>query len=151
MVCGSGYQRNRSSLRTLLVPPFACESLLRQQEHQRVWREQARGEWRGNPWRLAFTTHLGTPLSARNVTRAFHQLCQQAGVPQIRFHDLRHSTATLLLQAGVDLKTVSAILGHSQLSVTADYYAHVTEGLARQALARLDAVLVNCQEIAADL
>jgi site-specific recombinase XerD len=45
-------------------------------------------------------------------------------VPPIRFHDLRHSTATLLLHAGVDLKTVSAVLGHSQLSVTADYYAH---------------------------
>jgi|GEM_PF-3958172 len=64
MVCGSGYQRNRSSLRTLHVPPFASESLLRQQEHQRVWREQARGEWRGNPWSLVFTTHVGTPLSA---------------------------------------------------------------------------------------
>jgi integrase len=72
-------------------------------------------------------------------------------VPPIRFHDLRHSTATLLLHAGVDLETVSAVLGHSQLSVTADYYAHVTEGLGRQALARLDAVLVNRQEIAADL
>jgi hypothetical protein len=64
MVSGSGYQRNRSSIRTLLVPPFACESLLRQQEHQRVWREQAGGEWRGNAWSLVFRTHAGTPLSA---------------------------------------------------------------------------------------
>jgi hypothetical protein len=64
MVSGSGYQRNRSSIRTLLVPPFACESLLRQQEHQRMWREQAGGEWRGNAWSLVFRTHAGTPLSA---------------------------------------------------------------------------------------
>jgi len=62
-------------------------------------------------------------------------------VPRIRFHDLRHSTATLLLQAGVDLKTVSAILGHSQLSVTSDYYVHITSALTQPALARLSQVL----------
>ncbi len=75
------------------------------------------------------------------MVRAFHQLCEQAGVPRIRFHDLRHSTATLLLQAGVDLKTVSAILGQSQLSVTADYYAHVTCALKQPALTRLSQLL----------
>lgn len=81
------------------------------------------------------------PLSARNVTRAFHQLRHQAGVPRIRFHDLRHSTATLLLHQGCDLKTVSAVLGQSQLSVTADYYAHVTAALTGSALAGLSAAL----------
>jgi len=62
-------------------------------------------------------------------------------VPPIRFHDLRHSTATLLLHAGVDLETVSAVLGHNQLSMTADYYAHVTRAVTQLALARLSAVL----------
>jgi integrase len=133
--------KSKQSRRMLPLPPLAREALVRQHEQQRAWREQARGEWRGNPWSLVFTTHVGTPLSARNVTRIFHQLCQQAGVPPIRFHDLRHSTATLLLHAGVDLKTVSAVLGHSQLSVTADYYAHVTRAVTQPALARLSALL----------
>jgi len=133
--------KSQQSRRALPLPPLAVQALQRQRAQQQQWREAAGSEWRGNPWRLAFTTHLGTPLSARNVTRAFHQLCQQAGVPRIRFHDLRHSTATLLLQAGVDLKTVSAILGHSQLSVTSDYYVHITSALTQPALARLSQVL----------
>ena len=76
-----------------------------------------------------------------NGRRDFHQLSQQDGMPRIRFHDLRHSTVTLPVQAGVGLKTVSAVLGHSQLSGTADYYAHITSALTAPALARLSQVL----------
>ena len=93
------------------------------------------------PLSLVFITHIGTPLGARDVTRAFHHFCQHAGVPRIRFHDVRHQTATLRLQAGVDRRTVSAILGHSQLSATADHYARVTSALTKRALARLSTLL----------
>ena len=131
--------KSKQSRRTLPLPALAREALVRQREQQATWRQA--GAWRGNPWALVFTTHAGTPLHARNVHHTFTRLVEQAGLPRIRLHDLRHSCATLLLEAGVDLKTISALLGHSQLSVTADYYAHVRQALTADALARLDALL----------
>jgi integrase len=58
----------------------------------------------------------------------------------MRFHDLRHGAASLYLQRGVDLKTISDMLGHSQISITADLYAHVGEGLKRDAVARMQSI-----------
>jgi integrase len=127
--------KSKQSRRTLPLPPHAVEALRVQRAQQQQWR--ARPAWHGNPWNLVFTTHTGTPLSGRNVLRAFQQCCVAAGVPVIRYHDLRHATATLLLASGVDLKVVSSILGHSQISITADYYTHVTSGLVAPALERL--------------
>ena len=133
--------KSQQSRRSLPLPPLAREALERQRAQQHAWRETAGSAWRGNRWSLVFTTHTGAPIHPRTVSRVFHQLCAQAGVPQIRYHDLRHSCATLLLVAGVDLKTVSTILGHSQISVTADYYGHVTTAMARPALEQLNALL----------
>jgi integrase len=67
-------------------------------------------------------------------------LLETAGLPQQRFHDLRHATASLLLAEGVDLFTVKEILGHSQISLTANTYGHLTDKLADDAAARLDRV-----------
>jgi integrase len=75
------------------------------------------------------------------LRRSFYPLLQRAGLPRVRFHDLRHSAATLMLSRGVPLKIVSEILGHSQISITADTYMHVTPGMQREAAAALDAVL----------
>lgn len=127
--------KSKQSRRTLPLPPHAVDALEQQRAQQQQWR--ACPEWQGNPWNLVFTTHTGTPLFARNVVRAFQQCCVAAGVPVIRYHDLRHATATFLLASGVDLKLVSSILGHSHISITADYYTHVTSGLLVPALERL--------------
>lgn len=67
----------------------------------------------------------------------------EAGVRQRTFHTLRHSAATLMLAGGVDLKTVSTMLGHSQIGLTADTYASVVPGLQREAAARIDAILAT--------
>jgi integrase len=82
-------------------------------------------------------TGTGTPVGTRNFDRTFDRLCRQAGVPRIRLHDLRHTHGTALYAAGVDLKTISDRLGHSQIRVTADLY--VRPQLTRQtdAVARL--------------
>lgn len=71
----------------------------------------------------------------------FARLIQRAAVPKIRFHDLRHSCATLSLEAGIDLKSVSASLGHSAISTTADLYLHLGEQLQKEHAARVDAVM----------
>ena len=67
------------------------------------------------------------------VSRRFHQLAAAAALPRIRLHDVRHSWATAALGAGVPLKVVSERLGHSSVSITADTYQHVSEGMDRQA------------------
>lgn len=91
----------------------------------------------GSRWKesnLVFTTALGRPIEPRNVNRMFRQLCNQAGVSQVRVHDLRHSCATLLFTTGVDAATVQRILRHSSISVTTGTYVEVVDSVQRDAL-----------------
>lgn len=87
----------------------------------------------------------GTPTFKRQsrVHREFSALCLKAGVPRIRIHDLRHTNATLLLSKGVDIKTVSTRLGHANVQVTLDLYAHVTQQMNEKAADALSEVLEN--------
>jgi site-specific recombinase XerD len=82
---------------------------------------------------LVFTSNIGTALFARNVSRRFHQLLDTAQLDRRGFHALRHSTATLLLTAGVNPKVVQELLGHSQISLTLDTYSHVVPTLLEEA------------------
>ncbi|HEX6479636.1 MAG TPA: site-specific integrase [Ktedonobacteraceae bacterium] len=64
-------------------------------------------------------------LYANNVWASFKRLLKRAGLQDMRFHDLRHSVATILFAAGIDLKVISELLGHSSIAVTSDVYAHL--------------------------
>lgn len=76
------------------------------------------------------------------VTHAFKRALERAGLPRsIRFHDLRHAHATLLRQAGVDLKTVSERLGHSTIAITVDLYTHAVSRADADAAARVETLL----------
>src|SRR5215813_13169524 len=91
---------------------------------------------------LAFANEIGKPVEAGNLLRrSFWPLLDKAGLPHIRFHDLRHTAATLLLQQGVHPKVVSELLGHSSIGMTLDIYSHVIPDLQHQAIAAMDAVL----------
>jgi integrase len=74
---------------------------------------------------LIFTTGTGEPIHPRNLLREFRELLQSAGLPRIRFHDLRHTHATILLNQGVAVNVVSRRLGHSRASITLDVYTHL--------------------------
>jgi integrase len=90
----------------------------------------------GPAWKdtgLAFTTPIGEAVHPADVTDHFQHLARQAGLPPIRLHDLRHGAATLALAAGVDMKTVQAMLRHSSITITADTYTSVLPELARGA------------------
>ncbi len=82
---------------------------------------------------LVFTRENGGPLHPDLATDAFARLARRAGLPPIRLHDLRHTAASLALQAGVPMKVVSEQLGHSSLAITADTYTSVLPAVARAA------------------
>jgi integrase len=84
---------------------------------------------------------MGGPLDPANDTRRFGQLLGRTALRRVRFHDLRHSTATLLLEQGVDLVVIKELLDHAHIGVTAGVYAHVRLRLQRQAIDTLGGVL----------
>jgi integrase len=89
----------------------------------------------------AFTRAAGRALDSRNFTQDFQAELVRAGLPRVRWHDLRHTTATFMLEAGEELGIVSRILGHSDISTTADVYAHLTRKMLGRAAARMEDVL----------
>ncbi|MFI0811875.1 tyrosine-type recombinase/integrase [Streptomyces echinatus] len=122
----------RASERRIALPTECIHSLKKHQERQDKERETAGPDWRYNG--LVFTTPTGRPLDPANLTRRFRSFLRRTGLRRIRFHDLRHSTATLLLEQGVDLIVIKELLGHAHIGVTAGVYAHVRLRLQRQAI-----------------
>jgi integrase len=85
-----------------------------------------------------FTGVSGNPLDGSAISKQFHRHLERAGLAQRRFHDLRHSCATLLLVQGVSPRVVMDVLGHSQISLTMNTYSHVIPELRREAADRMD-------------
>lgn len=123
--------KSEASRREVPLPRLVAEALRRHKE-----RMEREGSYR--PDGPVFCTSKGTEIHPRNFNRKFEQLRKRAGLEGVSPHVLRHTFATRLLELGQDLKVVQELLGHSQISVTADTYAHVTERLKRQAADRLD-------------
>jgi integrase len=98
----------------------------------------------GSRWKesgLVFTSSLGTPLEPRNTERAFLEILEQAQLPRVRVHDLRHTAATLLLAQGVHPRLVMELLGHSQIAVTMNTYSHVIPALRKEAADKMEEIL----------
>ena len=125
--------------RTIALPALAVEALRQHRVRQLEERLRAGGLWEDHD--LVFPNHTGKPLERQNVVkRSFRPLLAKAGLPYIRFHDLRHSAATLLLSLGEHPKVVQERLGHSTIGVTMDTYSHVLPDMQRKAASRLDAL-----------
>lgn len=92
----------------------------------------AASEW-GNSWDLVFTKADGNPFNAWDVVAQFKRHLKTAGLPDMRWHDLRHSCASLMLASNVHARTIMETLGHSQISTTMNVYSHVVPDLQRQA------------------
>ncbi|AZM62092.1 MULTISPECIES: tyrosine-type recombinase/integrase [unclassified Streptomyces] len=131
--------KTRASERRIALPTECIHSLKEHKERQGTERETAGPDWRDNG--LVFTTPTGQPLDPANLTRRFRSFLGRAGLRRIRFHDLRHSTATLLLEQGVDLVVIKELLGHAHIGVTAGVYAHVRLRLQRDAIDALNGAL----------
>jgi integrase len=128
-----------SSRRTIELPGVVLDALREHQLRQSAERLAAGAAWQEHG--LVFATRIGTPLDARNVVRQYHALLAKAGLPRLRFHDLRHTAASLLLAQGLELRVIQHVLGHSQISLTANLYTHVMPVLLKEAAAKMDAVL----------
>jgi integrase len=142
---GKGLQftepKTERSRRTLALPPFAVDALRDHRVRQLQERLLAGNSWRDND--LVFPSTLGTPMDASNLIGQYHRLLKQAGLPPRRVHDLRHTCATLLLVQGEDLRVVMEVLGHSQISLTANTYQHVAESLKRGAADKMQALFAS--------
>ncbi len=88
-----------------------------------------------------FPSPTGGPISPDSVNNILKRVLARAGIPKVRFHDLRHTFATIALQNGVDIKTVSSILGHFSAGFTLDTYAHVTTAAQKEAAIAIGNVL----------
>ncbi|GER89008.1 hypothetical protein KDW_31700 [Dictyobacter vulcani] len=130
------------SRRNIYLTDIAIDTLRRHRVHQHEQRLQMGATWNDQDW--IFCNQLGNPLEASNIMRrSFKPLLQKAGLPMIRFHDLRHSAATLLLTMDIHPKIVQELLGHSTISMTLDTYSHVLPSLQAQAVTRLNGLFTT--------
>jgi integrase len=128
--------------RKLVLSTLARDTLSRHRDRQATERQALGPIWVANE--LVFTDEVGQPLRGTIVYRhRFLPLCRQAGLPAIRFHDLRHTTATLMLLQGVNPKVVSEMLGHASVTITLSLYAHVLPDMQKNAAAAMDRLLLN--------
>jgi integrase len=135
-----GTPKTRRGARRVPLDPTTVELLRRHRDQQRAERRQ----W-GLPAAadLVFTREDGTALRPDSVTKYFHQLVTGAGLRVIRLHDLRHTNASLALDAGVDVKIMSDRLGHANTAITNDIYTHVSTDVGRAAAARLAGLILG--------
>ena len=133
-----------SSRRTVPLPPTVLVALRTHRTRQAEERLWAGSRWHDTD--LVFTTTIGTPLDGTNVTHHLHQLLGRAGMPQLRFHDLRHACASLLLAQGVHPRVVMEILGHSSIGLTMNTYSHVIPSLRHEAATRMESALTELSQ-----
>jgi integrase len=116
--------KTKGSRRTVKLSPTALEALRSHLARQLEEIDRVGSLWREKG--LIFAAEVGEPLRRQYVTaRRFKPLLRRAGLPEIRFHDLRHTCATLLLSENVNPKVVSEMLGHATIAITLDTYSHV--------------------------
>ncbi|KQX16827.1 integrase [Streptomyces sp. Root431] len=131
--------KGRRRKQTLPLPGICVAPLRWQRMRQAAMREQVGEKWEETGY--VFTTRTGKPIEPRNLYRSFTRVAKNAGLRVIRLHDARHGTATLLTAAGVAPRVVMEILGHSQIAVTMNVYAHVVQDTQREAVSHMDRLL----------
>jgi integrase len=127
-----------SSDRSMWLPKLVLERVLAHRTRQDHERQLAGSKWRETG--MVFTTHIGTLLDPRNMLREYYRLRKQAQLPKIRFHDLRHSAATILKMAGIPDQAIQKLLGHASVRTTQEIYMHLTPGGEKRAADKMDEI-----------
>ncbi len=131
--------KTKQSRRTGALPSVVVEALRRHRNRQRQEKLLAGTRWRETG--LVFTTSIGTGIDAGYVWRHFQRTLKAAGLRRMRFHDLRHSCASLLIAQGIHPKVLQATLGHATIGITMDTYGHLFSDAQRDAAVKMDAAL----------
>ncbi|HEX6968169.1 MAG TPA: site-specific integrase [Micromonosporaceae bacterium] len=140
--------KTHRSARRIVLPRDCVATLKRYRTRQNIDRRKAGEEWTETG--LVFTNSTGGPMEPATVQRHHQAICELADVRYIRFHDLRHTCATLLLEQGVDLVTIKDLLGHAQIHTTADVYSHVRLRMQRTAIESMDQTLQPDNDLETD-
>jgi len=133
--------KTKKSRRTLPLLPLTVDALTAHYERQLFERRAAGKKWQ--ELGLVFTSTVGSPLDASDVSRRYQQLRKQADLPPARFHDLRHACTSLLVAAEVPAGWAMAILGHSNIATTMNIYSHVMDAQKKEAAARMGRLLTR--------
>ncbi|WP_052889413.1 tyrosine-type recombinase/integrase [Thermogemmatispora carboxidivorans] len=134
----------RKGKRSIVLPSLAIDALKAHQEGQQEACRKAGARWQQKD--LVFCTQHGNFLTDSFVRHQYYQILDQAGLSRIHFHDLRHSTATILHALGVPINVIQELLGHSQVTVTLGIYGHVLPGMQGEALRKMEELLRREQE-----
>ncbi|HEV2073522.1 MAG TPA: site-specific integrase, partial [Thermomicrobiales bacterium] len=124
--------KSKMSRRTIPLPPTVMD-LLRQHRRQQLEERMRAGERWQAQWGLVFCRSTGTPLDNSNLRKHFKRKLEGAGLPPMRFHDMRHSAASMLAARGVHPSVAQRILGHANINTTLAVYTHVEDAMMRQA------------------
>ena len=134
------YSLKNDRERIVPAPDAVLNIFRRQKKRQMEWRLRAGSLW-SNKHDLVFTNELGKHVIYQSLYKALKGMVQKIGRPEVRVHDLRHTYATLSLQHGVDVKTLSTALGHATAAFTLDRYGHVSQGMRQDMADKLDAAM----------
>jgi integrase len=133
------------SRRTLEIPRVTVDALRDHRLKQREQRLLADSSWKEQ--KLIFTTRTGTPVDTTNVLHRFQLILKQAGIAKMRFYDLRHTHASLLIAEGVHPKKIAELLGHASIKLTMDLYGHLFEGSDNESADRMQKLFGSLSQV----
>ena len=135
---GTIYQepKTRASRRTIKLGEVTLQVLRLHRERQQALKASAGNRWKEND--LIFPSKIGSPLDPSNLRLDYKRVLETAGLPKIRFHDLRHTAASLMLNHGVPVIVASKRLGHSKPSITLDIYGHLYQEMQVEVAKKMD-------------
>jgi integrase len=128
--------KTASGKRSITLPPFVIEALQQQRIRQLETKLRAGPAWEEHD--LVFCNTYGRFLNSASLYALFTSLVKKAGLPRMRFHDLRHSAATILMAMKVPVKVIQELLGHSTITITLNVYGHVLPSMQEEAMDKME-------------
>lgn len=126
-----------------ITPARQVMQLLRKVKTEQEQAAKEAGDYWNNEWNLVFTNETGGHLTGMTVLKHLKEVVAELGFPEVRFHDLRHTFATVSLENGDNVKTVSDMLGHATTAFTMDVYGHVSDQMQRESAKRMENFICN--------